>query len=368
MLRDWLASFGVTLVGMEVPGVYWKPIYYMLEDDFECWLLNARHLKNVPGRKTDVKDAAWICQLLEHGLVRPSFVPPKEIRELRNLTRYRKTQIEERTREVQRLEKVLQDAGIKLSSVATRVLGASGRAMLDALVDGTTDPEILAELARGRLRSKIPALREALEGRFSSHHALMVGRILSHIDYLDESIGELSTEIERVNFAPFSEEVELLETIPGVNRRTAEVLIAEIGADMSRFPTHSHLASWAGMCPGNDESAGKRRSGKTRKGSKWLRSALSEAAHAASRSKGTYLSAQYARLRGRRGPKKAAVAVGHSILVICYHVLERKVPYEDLGEDHFQRRRCDQAQAKRLVRQLEKLGHRVVLESLPQPA
>lgn len=368
LLRDWLASFGVTLVGMEVPGVYWKPIYYMLEDDFECWLLNARHLKNVPGRKTDVKDAAWICQLLEHGLVRPSFVPPKEIRELRNLTRYRKTQIEERTREVQRLEKVLQDAGIKLSSVATRVLGASGRAMLDALVDGTTDPEILAELARGRLRSKIPALREALEGRFSSHHALMVGRILSHIDYLDESIGELSTEIERVNFAPFSEEVELLETIPGVNRRTAEVLIAEIGADMSRFPTHSHLASWAGMCPGNDESAGKRRSGKTRKGSKWLRSALSEAAHAASRSKGTYLSAQYARLRGRRGPKKAAVAVGHSILVICYHVLERKVPYEDLGEDHFQRRRCDQAQAKRLVRQLEKLGHRVVLESLPQPA
>jgi transposase len=367
LLRDWLASFGVTLVGMEATGVYWKPVYYMLEDDFECWLLNARHLKNVPGRKTDVKDAVWICQLVEHGLVRPSFVPPKEIRELRNLTRYRKTQIEERTREVQRLEKVLQDAGIKLSSVATRVLGASGRAMLDALVGGTTDPEILAELAQGRLRSKVPALKDALEGHFSSHHALMVGRILSHIDYLDESIGELSAEIERV-IAPFAEEVELLDTIPGVNRRTAEVLIAEIGADMSRFPTHSHLASWAGMCPGNDESAGKRRSGKTRKGSKWLRGALTEAAHAASRSKGTYLSAQYARLRGRRGPKKAAVAVGHSILVICYHVLERKVPYEDLGEDHFQRRRCDQAHARRLVRQLENLGHRVVLESLPQPA
>ncbi len=367
LLSDWLASFGVTLVGMEATGVYWKPIYYMLEDDFELWLLNARHLKNVPGRKTDVRDAAWICQLVEHGLVRPSFVPPKEIRELRNLTRYRKAQIEERTREVQRLEKVLQDAGIKLSSVATRVLGASGRAMLDALIEGTTDPEILAELARGRLRSKIPALKEALEGRFSSHHALMVGRILSHVDYLDESIGELSAEVERV-IAPFSEEVELLDTIPGVNRRTAEVLIAEIGADMSRFPTHAHLASWAGMCPGNDESAGKRRSGKTRKGSKWLRGALTEAAHAASRSKGTYLSAQYARLRGRRGPKKAAVAVGHSILVICYHILERKVPYEDLGEDHFQRRRCDQAHAKRLVRQLENLGNRVVLESLPQPA
>ncbi len=241
--------------------------------------------------------------------------------------------------------------------------------MLDALIDGTTDPEILAELARGRLRSKIPALKEALEGRFSSHHALMVGRILSHIvDYLDVSIDELSAEVERV-IAPFSEEVELLETIPGVNRRTAEVLIAQIGADMSGFPTHAHLASWAGMCPGNDESAGKRRSGKTRKGSKWLRGALIEAAHAASRSKRTYLSAQYARLRGRRGPKKAAVAVGHSILVICYHdVLERKVPYEDLGEDHFQRRRCDQSHAKRLVRQLENLGHRVVLESLPQPA
>jgi transposase len=269
LLRDWLASFGVTLVGMEATGVYWKPIYYMLEDDFELWLLNARHLKNVPGRKTDVKDAAWICQLVEHGLVRPSFVPPKEIRELRNLTRYRKAQIGERTREVQRLDKVLQEAGIKLSSVATRVLGASGRAMLDALVGGTTDPEVLAELARGRLRSKLPQLREALEGCFSSHHALMVGKILAHVDYLDESIGDLSDEIERV-IAPLSDKVELLDTIPGVDRRMAETLIAEIGVDMSRFPTHRHLASWAGMCPGNEESAGKRHSGKTRKGSKWL--------------------------------------------------------------------------------------------------
>jgi transposase len=204
LLRDWLASFEVKLVGLEATGVYWKPIYYMLEDDFECWLLNARHLKNVPGRKTDVKDAEWICQLVEHGLVRPSFVPPKEIRELRNLTRYRKALIEERTREVQRLEKMLQDAGIKLSCVATRVLGVSGRAMLDALLSGTTDPEVLAELARGRLRSKLPALGDALEGCFSSHHALMVGKILAHVDYLDESIGELSAEIERV-IAPFSE-------------------------------------------------------------------------------------------------------------------------------------------------------------------
>jgi transposase len=366
-LRDWLASFAVTLVGMEATGVYWKPVYYMLEDDFELWLLNARHLKNVPGRKTDVKDAEWICQLVEHGLVRPSFVPPKEIRELRNLTRYRKAQIEERTREVQRLEKVLQDAGIKLSSVATRALGVSGRTMLDALISGTTDPEILAELARGRLRSKIPALREALEGRFCAHHGLMVGRMLAHVDYLDESIAELSMEIERV-IAPFSEEVKLLDTIPGVDRRTAEVLIAEIGADMSQFPTHRHLASWAGMCPGNDESAGKRRSGKTRKGSKWLRSALIEAAYAAARSRGTYLGAHYARLKGRRGPKKAAVAVGHSILVICYHILQRGEPYQELGEDYFNRRRSEEAYRKRLVRQLERLGHRVVLEALPQPA
>jgi transposase len=244
LLRDWLASFEVTLVGMEATGVYWKPVYHVLEDDFECWLLNARHLKNVPGRKTDVKDAEWICQLLEHGLVRPSFVPPKEIRELRNLTRYRKALIEGRTEEVQRLEKVLQEAGIKLSSVASRVLGASGRAIIEALVSGTTDPEVLAELAKGRLRKKIPALEEALEGNFSPHHALMVGNMLAHIDYLDESIGRLSQEIERV-MAPFSEEVALLEGIPGVDRRTAQTLIAEIGVDMSRFPTSAHLASWA---------------------------------------------------------------------------------------------------------------------------
>jgi transposase len=368
LLRDWLASFEIELVGMEATGVYWKPVYHMLEDDFECWLLNARHLKNVPGRKTDVADAAWICQLVEHGLVRPSFVPPKEIRALRNLTRYRKALIEERTRELQRLEKVLQDAGIKLSSVATRVLGASGRAMIEALVQGTTDPEVLAELAKGRLRSKIPALKEALEGHFSGHHALMVGHMLAHIDYLEESIAGLSSEIERV-IAPFSGEVELLDTIPGVDRRTAETLIAEIGVDMSRFPTSGHLASWAGMCPGNDESAGKRRSGKTRKGSKWLGSALTEAAHAAVRTKGSYLSAHYARIKGRRGSKKAAVAVGHSILVICYHLLERKVPYEELGEDYYRNRRCsDEAQARRLVRKLERLGHRVTLEPLVQSA
>ena len=366
-LRDWLKELGATHVAMEATGVYWKPVYYLLEDDFECWLLNAGHMKNVPGRKTDVKDAEWICQLVEHGLVRPSFVPPKEIRHLRDLTRYRKRQIEERTREVQRLEKVLQDAGIKLSSVATRVLGASGREMLDALVEGTTDPEVLADLAKGRLRKKIPALKEALEGHFSNHHAFMVGRILAHVDYLEESIADLSSQIERA-IAPFSEQqVELLDTIPGVDRRTAETLIAEIGVDMSRFPTAGHLASWAGMCPGNDESGGKRRSGKTTKGSEWLRTALTEAAHAAARTKGSYLSAQYAAIKGRRGSKKAAVAVGHSILVICYHILEREVPYEELGEEHFRKQqRCSTSEAytRRLVRKLERLGHKVALEPL----
>jgi transposase len=239
--------------------------------------------------------------------------------------------------------------------------------MLEALIEGTADPEVLAELARGKLRSKLPALRDALEGRFCSHHALMVGKILAHVDYLDESIAELSADIERV-IAPFSEKVGLLDTIPGVNRRLAQTIIAEIGADMGQFPTHRHLASWAGMCPGNEESAGKRRSGKTRKGSKWLRSALTEAARAAARSRGTYLGAQYARLKGRRGPKKAAVAVGHSILVIAYHILEREVPYEELGEDHLDRHRSNGAYAKRLVRQLEHLGHQVALEPLPQPA
>jgi transposase len=248
-LADWLESYGVTLVGMESTGCYWKPLYYVLEERFECWLLNAQHLRTVPGRKTDVADSAWICQLVEHGLVRPSFVPPKPIRELRDLTRYRKAQIEERIREVQRLDKVLQDAGIKVSSVASETLGVSVRRMLDALVAGTHDPEVLAELARGRLRRKLPALREALTGRFrSDHHGLLVAQILAHIDYLDETIATLSERIEQV-IAPFSTQRELLETIPGIGRTAAQVLIAELGVDMSVFPTSAHLASWAGQCP-----------------------------------------------------------------------------------------------------------------------
>ena len=359
-LRDWLAAHHVELVVMEATGVYWKPLYYVLEDDFECWVVNARHFRNVPGRKTDVRDAQWLAELAQHGLLRASFVPPKEIRELRDLTRYRKTQIQERTRETQRLDKILQDAGIKLSSVASRVLGASGRAMLDALVKGTTDPEVLAELAKGHLRRKIPGLKEALEGKFSRHHALVVGQILAHIDYLDEAVSNLSAEIEEV-VAPFAEKVDLLKTIPGVDDRTAQSLLAEIGTDMSRFPTHRHLASWAGMCPGNDESAGKRRSGRTRKGSKWLRDTLVQAAHAAARAKNTYLGSQYARLKGRRGAKRAAVAVGHSILVSAYHVLSRSVPYQELGDDWLLTRGRD-VQTRRLIKQLTRLGHIVTLQ------
>ncbi|MGH2691545.1 MAG: IS110 family transposase [Actinomycetota bacterium] len=360
VLRDWLAAHEVTLAVMEATGVYWKPIYYVLEDEFDTWVVNARHFRNVPGKKTDDNDARWLAELAQHGLVRPSFVPPKEIRELRDLTRYRKTQIQERTREGQRLDKVLQDAGIKLSSVASRVLGASGRAMLDALVAGTTDPLVLADLAKGRLRAKLPALQEALEGRFSSRHALLVSEILSHLDYLDEAIERLSKAVGEA-VRPFEAKIELLKTIPGVDDKTAQCLLAEIGADMSRFPTHRHLASCAGMCPGNDESAGKRRSGKTRKGSKWLRDTLVQAAHAAALTKDTYLASQYARLRGRRGGKRAAVAVGHSILVAAYHVLSAAVPYRELGYDWLLTQDRE-AQTRRLLKQLSRLGHVVTIQ------
>jgi transposase len=360
-LRDWLVAEEVTLVGMEATGAYWKPVYYALEDACECWLLNAHHLRNVPGRKSDVADAAWICQLIGHGLVRPSFVPPQPIRELRNLTRYRKAQIEERTRETQRLDKVLQDAGIKLSSVASDVMGVSGQAMLRALVTGERDPEALAELARGTLRKKLPELREALLGRFSRHHALLVGEILAKLDYLEEAIERLSEEIGRV-IAPFAEQVALLDTIPGVDRRMAEALIAEIGVDMSRFGSSARLASWAGLCPGQYESAGKQRRGTTRKGSKWLRSHLTQAAKAAARTRDTYLAAQYARLRGRRGAAKATIAVAHSILIAAFHVLDRHQPYQDLGGDWFIRRRSPQHHARKLVLQLNALGFDVQLQ------
>jgi transposase len=315
----------------------------------------------VPGRKTDVADAAWICQLVEHGLVRPSFVPPKPIRRLRDLTRYRKALIHERTRETQRLAKVLEDAGIKLACVASDTLGVSGRAMLEALVAGTTDPQVLAELARGQLRKKLSALREALDGRFGRHHALLVGEMLARIDQLDESIERLSVEVARV-LVPFSPLVALLLTIPGVDRRTAEVVLAEIGPDMGRFPSSAHLASWAGVCPGNHESAGKHYSGRTRKGSKWLRTALVQAANAAARSKDTYLAAHYQRIKGRRGHHKAIVAVAHSILVIVWHLLTGNQPYSDLGGDYFVKRHHSEAYKNRLIRQLERMRYKVTVE------
>jgi transposase len=360
-LHDWLKAHRVSQVAMEATGVYWKPVWAMLEDEFDCLLVNARLVKQVPGRKTDVSDAAWLCQLLEAGLLRRSFVPPKPIRALRNLTRYRKTQISERQREANRLHKMLEDTGLKLDCVASDILGVSGRAMLDALVEGTTDPQLLAELAKGKLRAKIPALKEALEGRFDRQHALIVSAILAHLDFLDEQIDRLSDAVEE-QLAPFAAAVELLCTIPGVQRRTAETIVAEIGTDMSRFPSARHLASWAGQCPGNDRSAGKRRSGKTRHGSKWLDTALTEAAMAATRTKDVYLAAQYLRLRPRRGHGRALGAVKHSIITGCWHMHTPGQLYRDAGGDYFSRRDPERA-TRRLVSQLERLGHHVTLEA-----
>ncbi|HUC42066.1 MAG TPA: IS110 family transposase [Gemmatimonadales bacterium] len=360
VLRDWLAAHEVTHVAMESTGVYWKPVYYALESDFTCLLVNAAHIKQLPGRKTDVKDCAWIAQLLEHGLLRGSFVPPAPIRELRDLTRYRKAVIQDRTRVVNRLHKTLEDAGIKLASVASDVLGISGRAMLEALVQGTTDPAMLAELARGRLRGKLPALRQALAGRFRGHHAFLIGQLLAHLDYLDEAIGILSGQVETV-IAPFADALTRLDSIPGINQRTAEVIIAEIGVDMSAFPSAGHLASWAALCPGNHESAGKHKSGKMRKGNRWLRTALIEAAAGASRVKNSALQARFRRVLRHRGPKKAIVAVAHALLRAAYHVLAAHTVYRELGADY-----CDRQHRQRVTRRaiqlLERQGYHVTLK------
>ncbi len=362
LLADWLVARDVTLVGMEATGVYWKAVHWILEESVEAvWVINARHMRNVPGRKTDVADAAWGAQLLEHGLVRPSFIPDRPTREQRDLARYRRSVIEERGRETQRLHKVLGDAGVKLSSVASKVLTKSGREMIDALIAGQRDPEVLAEMAKGRMRSKIPELEDALAGRFNAHHGLLCAAMLARIDQADDTITKLTTAIEAL-LDPHEAAVTLLIGIPGVSYRTAQVILAEIGTDMSRFPTPGHLAWWAGMCPGNNESAGKHRSGRTRHGSKWLRIALVEAAQAAGRSKDTYLAAQYARVRGRRGPGRAAVAVGHSILVIAWHLLSTGETYTDLGGDYFDKRRTSTAHQRRLVAQLEAMGNKVTLE------
>jgi transposase len=359
-LRDWLEAQGVTHVAMESTGVYWKPVYYVLEEGFTCLLVNAAHLKHVPGRKTDVRDCAWIAQVLEHGLLRGSFVPPAPIRELRDLTRYRKSVIEERTRHANRLHKTLEDAGVKLATVANDILGVSGRAMLEALVEGTRDPAVLADLARGALRKKLPALRQALAGRFRAHHAFLVGQMLAHLDYLDEAIAMVSDRLEEL-LAPFAETLTRLDAIPGINRRTAEVLIAELGVDMTVFPTAGHAASWAGLCPGNNESAGKHRSGKTRKGDRWLRTALTEAALGAIRKRDSAFGARYRRIMRHRGHKKAIVAVAHALLVTVYHVLARQGVYQEAGADYYDRRHAQRV-ARRAVATLERQGYRVTLE------
>jgi transposase len=362
-LADWLTAEGVTQVVMEATGQYWKPVWYVLEEaGFELLLVNARHVKILPGRKTDVCDAAWLAELLEHGLLRGSFVPPPAIRQLRDLTRYRKRLIQTHSAECQRIQKTLEDAGIKLDSVAADVLGVSGRAMLAALVGGERDPEVLAELARGRLRTKLPQLRQALRGRFSDHHALLVGLSLAHLEHLEGAIAALDTEVDQV-ISPFARARDQLDTITGVGKRAAETIIAEIGVDMAVFPTAGHLASWAGRCPGNNLTGGKRRSGRPTKGNRWLGEVLTECAWAAARSRDTYLAAQYWRLARRIGKKKAAMAVGHSILVIAWHLLANDCDYQDLGGDFFVRRDADRAR-QRAVAQLQALGYRVTLEPL----
>lgn len=363
-LRDWLVSRGVTQVAMEATGVYWKPVWYVLEEGpFELLLANAHHVKNLPGRKTDASDAAWLCQLLECGLLRGSFVPPRDIVRLRDLTRYRTKIVQERAREAQRLQKLLEDAGIKLDSVATDIQGKSARAMIDALIAGERDPVVLAEMAKTRMRPKIPELREALVGRFDEHHAMLARTHLDHIDHLRSIEDRLDGEVDAL-MAPFDEAATRLLSIPGVGKRVAEIIVAEIGVDMTRFPTAGHLASWAGLCPGNHESAGKRRSGKARKGNPALRSALCEAAWAAAHTKDGYLPAQYRRFCRRFGTKnqgKAIFAVAHTLIVIIWHILSNGETYDDLGGDYFNRRNDADHRQRYLIRELEKLGHNVTL-------
>jgi transposase len=360
-MKEWLVQSGCTHVAMESTGVYWKPVYNILEGSLELLVVNAQHMRTVPGRKTDVRDAEWIADLLQHGLLKASFVPPVFERRMRELTRYRTALTNERSRATQRLQKVLESANIKLSSVVSDIRGVSARAMLDQIAVGVTDPKLLASLARGQLRRKRAELEAALVGRVEPHHRLLLVELLAQIDYLDESIERLNTEIED-RFRPFEQDLQLADTIPGVNLKTAQTLLAEAGTDMSRFPTSRHLSSWAGICPGQNESAGKHHSGKTRKGNRWLRHALTEAAHAAAHSKDTYLAAQYHRLAARRGKKRAVIAVAHSILVILYHMLRQRQSYHELGSNFFDQRDKTGLQ-RRLVQRLEKLGYTVELHS-----
>jgi transposase len=359
-LSDWLAGLGVTHVAMESTGVYWKPIFYVLENDFDVILVNARHIKHVPGRKTDTIDAAWIALLLSRGLLRPSFVPPQPIRELRDLTRYRKALIKERTSEINRIHKTLEDAGVKLSSVAADVMGASGRDMMRALIEGASDPKAMAELARGKLRAKLPMLQKALTSRFREHHAFLLNRMLSHVNDLEDDIAAISQRIEAA-IAPFEGRRLLLQSIPGVGQRSAEVILAEIGLDMGVFPTSGHLASWAGLCPGQNESAGKRGSTRTTKGSKWLRAALIESARRAARLKGTYLAERYLQVCRRRGDKKAIVAVAHEILLAAYRCLATGEFYKDPGPETLRNLSAEHVK-RRALAQLRSLGYDIHLD------
>ena len=358
-LADWLKDHRVTQVAMESTGVYWKPVYNLLEDEFSVMVVNARHMKAVPGRKTDVKDAEWIADLLRHGLLRSSFIPGRPQRELRELTRYRRSLVQERTREANRIQKVLEGANVKLGSVATDVLGVSGRAMLQALSEGEEDPKALAELARGRLREKREELEEALRGLMGPHQRFMLAIQLDRLNCLDGQIETLDLEVAR-RVDPFEETVAAVDTIPGIGRRTAEVIVAEMGTDMSRFPSGGHLASWAGVCPGNNRSAEKHKRAPTKQGNNWLKPALVEAARAASRTK-TFLGAKYHRLARRIGANRAAMAVAHSIAVILYRVIQTREPFADLGHRYFEER--DRAAiTRRSVRQLERLGYKITLE------
>lgn len=366
-LSDWVASKGVIHVAMESTGVYWQPIYNLLEDRFHLLLVNAQHIKAVPGRKTDVRDCEWIADLLRHGLLKASFIPDRFHRELRELTRQRTTLVEERSAVANRLQKILEGANIKLALVASSILGKSAREILEALVAGNMDPAAMADLAKGRMRRKIPQLEQALLGSVGAHQKFLVALFLSHVDFLDEAIQQVGARIEE-EMRPYADALERLDTIPGVGRRSAEAILAEIGTDMSRFPTAGHLASWAGMCPGSNESAGKRRSGRTRKGNQQVRTILVEMANAVGHTKDNYLSAQYHRLAARRGVKKAAVAVGHSILVIIHSLLRNPgTVYRDLGPHYFDER-DKRAVERRLVKRLEALGNQVTIQRIPAAA
>jgi transposase len=360
-LADWLTDAGVTHAAMESTGVYWKPVWNLLEGVLELLLVNAEHIKQVPGRKTDVKDAEWIARLLQCGLLKASFVPERPVRDLRDLTRQRVQVVRQKVQVANRIHKTLEDANIKPASVASDVLGASGRDMLRALVRGGSDPLVLAELARQRLRKKIPQLQEALLGEVTDHHRFLLGMLLDQVEFLEGQVARLGQRITEVLPAPFAEALARLETIPGVDRRAAQNIVAEIGADLKPFKSAGHLASWVGICPGNHESAGKRRSGRTTKGNAWLRVTLVQCAWAAGHTKDTYLSAQYKRLAARRGKKRALVAVGHTLLGIVYAVLKKKGTYQELGADYLDRQDKEKLTA-RLLKRLEKLGVKVTVE------